>query len=332
MIRARNQLSSDRNLMKRILYHLFSGLLIAGMAGCSGMMDGNNEIRIRESRQPSPDAPAVKYAATIRIAGYTDERKVGDARKVGVAKARVIGISGTEIRLDRDVSDVAADSIVNRLEDAGFQVLERNDKSALFELSGAVRELSLDVKERDYISISVLTTLKETASGKVVWSGEVVQKNDRFAGISGNSKNDIADYLKREMGIVSGKTVDAISATLMASRSDLFNLTPGTKAIPGVTVLVTPDGASQYKDLPDRTSTSMIKPLSPAPGLLLVRTEPARAKVYIDGVYFGLSPLNIESAAGIREVQVKLKGYRAASEKVAVRVGATTELEFQLEK
>jgi hypothetical protein len=319
-------------MMNRTLYRLISGFMLAGLVGCSGMMDGSNEISIRESQQPGPDTPAMKYAATIHIAGYTDERKVGDMRKVGVAKVRVVGLSGTEIRLDRDVTEVVADSVSKRLEDAGFRVLERNDKSALFELSGAVKELSFDAWERDYVSISVLTTLKETASGKVVWSGEVAQKKDRFAGVSGNDKKDIADYLQRELGVVSGKTVEAISASLMASRSDLFNLTPGTKAIPGVTVFVTPDGASQIRDLPDRTSTSMLKPMSPAPGLLLVRTEPARAKVYIDGVYFGLSPLNIESSAGIRTVQVKLKGYRTASEKVAVRVGATTELEFQLEK
>jgi hypothetical protein len=314
-------------MMKRTLTSLFSGLLIAGLVGCSGMMDGSNEISIHESRQPSPETPAAKYAATIRIAGYTDERKLGDARRVGVAKARVVGLGGTEIRLDRDVAEVVADSVSKRLEDAGFRVLERDDKSALFELSGAVRDLSLDVRERDFISISVLTTLKEIASGKVVWSGEVVQKNDRFAGISGNSKKDIADYLQRELGVVSGKTADAISASLMASRSDLFNLMPGTKAIPGVTVFVAPNGIGSAA--PD---TSMLNPMHEAPGKLVVRTEPARAKVYIDGVYFGLSPLNIESAAGIRTVEVKLKGYKSTSEKVAVRFGALTELEFQLEK
>ncbi len=313
--------------MKRTLYCLLSGLLIAGLAGCSGMMDGGNEISIRESKQPEPDSPAVKYAATIRIAGYTDERKVGDARKVGVAKSKVSGLGGTDIRLDRDVNEVAADSVTKRLEDAGFQVLGRNDNSALFELSGAVRELSLDVKERDYILIAILTTLKETATGKVVWSGEVVQKNDRFAGVSGNSKKDIADYLQRELGVVSGKTVEAISATLMASRSDLFNLMPGTKAIPGVTVFVAPNG--QGSPAPD---TALLQPVPGAPGSLAVRTEPARAKIYLDGVYYGLSPLNIQSAAGIRTVEVKLKGYKNATEKVAVRIGTLTELEFQLEK
>lgn len=291
------------------------------------MMDGSNEISIRESQQPNPDAPKVKYAASIRVAGYADERKVGDARKVGTAKVRVSGMSGSEIRLDRDVTRVVSDSLSKKLDDTGYQVLEREDKSALFELSGVVREMSIDARERDYVSISVETTLKDIASGKVVWSGEVVQKSDRFAGVSGNDKEDIANYLHHELEVVSGKTVEAIGATLMASRSDLFNLTPGTKAIPGVTVFVSPNG--QGSSAPD---TAMLQPMNAAPGTLVVRTEPARAKVYIDGVYFGLSPLNIESSAGIRTIQVKLKGYRTASEKVAVRVGALTELEFQLEK
>jgi hypothetical protein len=76
----------------------------------------------------------------------------------------------------------------------------------------------------------------------------------------------------------------------------------------------------------------MQQPTNGASGVVVVRTEPSRAKVYLDGVYYGMSPLNIESAAGIRTVEVKLKGYKNASEKVAVRVGATTELEFQLDK
>lgn len=312
--------------MKRSLYLLLSGVLVAGLSGCSGMMEGSNEISIRESQQPNPDAPKVKYAASIRIAGYVDERKVGDARKVGVAKVRVAGLSGTEIRLDRDVKDVVADSVSKRLDDAGFQMLERDDKAALFELSGVVRELSFDAKERDYVSISVETTLKEIASGKVVWSGEVVQKSDRFAGVSGNDKDDIANYLHHELDVVSGKTTEAISATLMVSRSDLFNLTPGTKAIPGVTVYSIPGISTPVPTTPTPTMPAATN------GQLLVRTEPARAKIYLDGVYYGMSPIHVEAIPGIHSVQAKLKGYGTATEKVAVRKGETTELELQLEK
>jgi hypothetical protein len=323
--------------MSRFALFFFAGLAGVMLAGCAGM--GGNEIQTVENEKQNPDAVKVKYLATVRIAGYTDGRNSGNPRKLGIAEAKVMGLSGTDILLDRDATELVTDSMRRRLEDSGLQILAKNDASAMFELSGVVKELKYDVKARDYVSIKLETTLKEIASGKVVWAGEVAQKNDRYAGSMGNSKSDIADYLQQQLGVVTGKTTEAINSVLMATHPELFNLTPGTKVIPGVTVFVAPNGAGSVA--PD---TSMLKPMfepsakqqTPGTvqtqGTLTVRTEPARAKVYLDGVYYGMSPLNIESAVGIRTVEVKLKGYKSASEKVAVRAGALTEMEFQLEK
>jgi hypothetical protein len=310
--------------MKRLALYLFAGLAGIFLAGCAAY--SGNEIQVSDDKQ-NPNAAKVKYLATVRIAGYVDERNMGNPRKIGIAEARVIGLSGKDINLDRDATEVVTDSLRRRLEDTGIQILAKDDVSALFELGGVVKELKYDVKDRDKVSIKIQSTLKEVATGKVVWSGEVAQQDDRFAGVSGNSRSDIADYLQKQLDVVTVKTAEAINNVLMATRPELFNLTPGTKVIPGVTVFVSPNGVGSTA--PD---TSLLTPIAGAPGLLVVRTEPARAKVYLDGVYYGLSPLNIESAAGIRVVQVKLKGYKTASEKVAVRIGATTELEFQLEK
>ena len=322
--------------MRRLALYLFAGLAGILFAGCAVL--SGNEIHVSESEKQNPNAAKVKYLATIRIAGYVDGRNMGNARKIGIAEARVMGLSGTDILLDRDATEVVTDSLRKRLEDTGIQILAKDDASALFELSGVVKELKYDVKVRDEVSIKVQSTLKEVATGKVVWSGEVEQKDDRFAGVSGNTKGDIADYLTQQLGVVTGKTTEAIDNLLMATHPELFSLTPGTKVIPGVTVFVSPNGVGS--GAPDTTllprqpvpETSLLKPMGSALGVLVVRTEPARAKVYLDGVYFGLSPLNIESAAGVRVVEIKLKGYKKASEKVAVRTGATTELEFQLEK
>lgn len=322
--------------MRRLALYLFAGVAGIFLAGCAAM--SGNEIHVSESEQQNPDAAKVKYLATIRIAGYVDGRSQGNPRRIGTAEARVIGLTGTDINLDRDATEVVTDSLRKRLEDTGLQILEKDDAGARFELSGVVKELKYDVKDRDRVSIKIQSTLKEVATGKVVWSGEVAQQDDRFAGVSGNSKSDIADYLNKQLGVVTGKTTEAINNVLMATHPDLFSLTPGTKAIPGVTVFVSPNGvgsgAPDTALLPRQPmpETSLLNPPRQSPGILVVRTEPARAKVYLDGVYFGLSPLNIESAAGIRVVEVKLKGYKNASEKVAVRIGATTELEFQLEK
>lgn len=315
--------------MGRFLLYLMAvavGVMLAGCASLSG-----NEVHVVESQKPNPKAPKVKYLASIRIAGYSDGRSVGNARKLGDAEARVSGMHGKDIMLDRDTTEIVADFMRKRLDDTGIQMLAKDDASALFELSGVVRELKLDVKARDYIEIKVETTLTEVASGKVIWVGEVEQKDDRYAGSSGNSKGNIADYLKQQLGIVTDKTTEAVNAVLMATRPELFSLTPGTKAIAGVKILVTPGVALPVQPvaLPavnDNAQTSAIN------GMLLVTTEPARAKVYLDGVYYGMSPLRVEATPGVHTVEVKLNGFKTASEKVSVRKGDKTELELVLEK
>ncbi len=209
----------------------FAALAGIVLAGCASLM--SNEIHVSENEKPNPNAAKVKYLASVRIAGYVDGRNAGNPRKIGISEERVLGLSGKDMILDRDVTDVVTDSLRKRMDDAGIQILAKDDASALFELSGVVKELKYDVKARDHVLIKLETTLKETATGKVVWAGEVEQKDERFAGVSGNSKSDIGDYLKQQLGIVTGKTTEAINSLLVATRPELFNLTPGSQADPG---------------------------------------------------------------------------------------------------
>lgn len=305
--------------MSRFALYWMAGLVLAGCASFS-----NNGVHVSEELNPA--GTEAKNLASIRMAGYVDGRNVKNPRQIGISEVRVSGLLGKAVIVDRDVTDIVAESMHKHLNDKGLRVLAKNNTHALFELSGVVKEFTYDVKARDFVRIKLETTLKEIATGKVVWAGVVEQKNDRFAGISGNSTDDIADYLRQELGVVTGKTAEAIENVLVVTRPELFNLVPGTKAIPGVTVFVSPNG--QGSPAPD---TSLLKPPH-SEGLLVVKTEPARAKVYLDDVYYGLSPLNIDTAAGVHAVVIKLKGYKKATEKVAIRTGATTELEFQLEK
>lgn len=311
--------------MRTVLNRLLSLVLTITLAACSSI--GDNDVNIKQVQRSKEAAAKPKNAATVRIAGYSDARGVGDARKVGITKVRVSGMTGPDIRLDKDVVTVVADSMSGRLDEAGFLMLERDDPTALFELSGVVKTLSFDAKERDYVAIKVESTLKEVATGKVVWSGEVEQKSDRFAGVSGNLKSDIADYLLHELDVVTGKTTESIKSVLLATRSGLFNLPPGAKAIEGVNVFTT-QGASPSLN---PNNTAMLKQI-PVDGQLAVKTEPASAKVYLDGVYYGVSPISINATAGVHQVEVKRNGYKKASEKVAIRPDTTTEIEFLLEK
>jgi len=292
----------------------------------AGIFDWNDTISVPDIKNANANKLTAKYAATIRTTKFVDSRTGLPPKNIGVSTERIIGISGKDLVLDREVADVVTNAIKKRFEDAGFQLVE--DSSALYELSGVIKDLTYNVKARDEISISVEATLKEISSGKVVWSGVVEEKDNRFAGVSGNSKNDITRYLQFKLGIVTKKAYDAISATLMASRPDLFNLTPGTQPISGVTVLVTP-GANQ----PASNAVPAVSMIAlPKTGTLVLTTNPSRAKVYLEGVYFGMSPLHVEVEVGVHNLDVKLDGYKTASEKISVRKDDKTELELVLER
>ena len=339
--------------MSSLLQRIAPLVLLVAVAGCSTLKDAtdtvgawvgvgsSNTLDSKSDKKAASTGQALKYGATIRVNGYVDQRKASSPRYLGQITSRVTGITGTEVITDQDVALIATNSIKKQFDGEGFQVMEgAAAANALFEVTGVIKDLTLNVMNRDNISIAIETTLKEVSTGKVVWSGLVTEQNDRFAGVSGDDKKDVMNYLNRELKIVSTKTVDAISASLMASRPELFNLTPGTKPIPGVTVFVAPQlpkvapaapsaSAAVQSDIPASTYQPHA---SETTGLLLVTTTPSRARVYLDDVYYGMTPLHLEMEPGIHSISVKLAGYNMITEKVSIRRGDNTELELNLER
>ncbi|BBI99994.1 hypothetical protein FGKAn22_16870 [Ferrigenium kumadai] len=335
-------------------------VLLSAVAGCSTVKDAKDSVaswvnggdgtlstKAEKKAAGESSGPALKYAATLRVSKYVDQRKTGNPRLLGMAKNRVRGVDGEQMLLDQEIATIVTTAIKKRFDAEGYQVMEGGSAgNALFEVSGVIKDLTLNVKNRDEISIAIETTLKDLSSGEVVWSGLVTEKNDRFAGISGNNKDDVVAYLNKELKVASSKTVEAVSASLMAAKPELFNLTAGTKAIPGVTVYVAPAAAKPAPAaMPATTmpaygvqSGSAVPPPAYMPrasattGLLLVNTNPQRAKVYLDGVYYGLSPLRLEMEPGVHAISVKLEGYKMVTEKVSVRKGDNTEMELNLER
>jgi len=331
-------------------------LLSAVVAGCSSVRNAKDSVvgwvnggdttlnTQGEKKAASSSGPALKYAATLRVGKYADQRKLGNPRLLGTIDGRVRGIDGNQLLLDQDVASVVTAAIRNRFDTEGFQVLEGSSAAnAMFEVSGVIKELTLNIKNRDEIGIAIETTVKNLSNGEVVWSGMVTEKHDRFAGVSGNNKDDVVAYFNKELKVASTKTVEAVSASLMAAKPELFNLTAGTKPIPGVTVYVAPTAA---KPVPAASvpaygvqqqgsavpSPAYMPHASDPAGLLLVNTSTSRAKVYLDGVYYGLSPLRLEMEPGVHAISVKLEGYKMVTEKVSVRKGDNTEMELNLER
>jgi len=346
------------NVMSRLIAVVVLLFAVAGCASVKSAKDsvvgwvngGDNTTLSTQTAQKSSSgskSPLLKYGATLRVNKYVDRRKVTDPRLLGVATLRVSGMSGDQLMLDQEVASAVTVAIKRGFDAEGYQVLEGSAAgNALFEVSGVVNELTLNVKERDEISIAIETTVKDVKTGEIVWSGLVTEKNDRFAGVSGNSKDDVVAYFNRGLKITSTKTVEAISASLMAAKPELFNLTPGTKAMPGVTVYKAPQlskpsaseslvpaySAGQPAAAERLPGAAYVPHASATAGLLLVNTNPSRAKVYLDGVYYGLSPLRLEMDPGVHAISVKLEGYRMVTEKVSVRKGDNTEMELNLER
>ena len=313
--------------MKQSHLLFFVGLAAASATGCSSAPVADNAISTSHSRHANPDAPVLKQAVSIRINQYTDARMMGNPRKVGTRAANASGLGGQDIVLDQDAAGMVTGAMKQRLSDIGFKVSEEQDDYSLFELSGVVKELTYNVMARDVMAIIVETTVKDVNTGKVVWSGIVEEKKERFADVSGNSKEDVADFLRKELDIVSAKISDAISASLVASRPELFNLAPaGASSAPGVTVPVAPAANTDTAAIPAYTPRA-----NASSGLLLIKTKPARARIYLDGVYHGLSPLRLEMEAGMHDLSVKLEGYRMVADRVSVRKGDSTEMELTLE-
>lgn len=295
-------------------------VLLFAVAGCAGLgssSQSGNELHVRLSDKPSPGAREQKYPVTVRVAPYTDGRSDVDPRQAGILAARVIGLTGKQIVLDREVAGLVGEVMQKQLGDAGLQVLAPDAGNAQFQLTGSIRTLSVDIKERDYLNIAIESTLTEVASGKVIWSGMVAEKKDRYAGSSGNGKQDVADFLRHGLQVVATKTSESLLSVLMSARPDLFGLDAAVKPVQGVTIHSTalPSGAP-----------------SAANGTLVLNSTPARAKVYVDDVYYGLTPLRIDLPPGIYPVRLELEGYRPIAEKVSVRSEDHTELELKLRK
>jgi len=313
-----------------LFQHGVYGVVLLGLAGCTtmrpfGPAPAALQLDITPKLAPGQIVHA-KRPIVLRFSEYTDARSAAPSRKIGDIKATVLDMHGTELVVENLSSTVTA-AMVNQLSASGFQTVKEGANAATgsadFEISGVIRDFSMNISGRDEISIVVETTLRDTRSGGILWSGAVAEKTDRYAGVTGNTRSSITRYLSGALAKVSAKTRDAISETIVQTYPDSFGqAVPARDSTSGVTVLIAPPGR-----------TSEVQTARPEmTGQLAITTIPARAKVYVADVYYGFSPLKIELQPGIYTINFKLDEFKTATEKVSVREGETTELEVKLEK
>jgi len=253
------------------------------------------------------DIPKFKDHAVVLLKPYVDLRGV-DPCYIGKISSTVSDMNTDKIVLDGGgVSSFVTDAIKSHLVGAGYTVKEWRGGEDVpvdvdFTVSGEVKKFRLDVGGRDEIEIELATTVIEKKTGGILWSGTVLEKNDRYAGVTGNSRRTIAAYISKNLRAAINKTLMNVE---MQTRRPLP--TPG--------LVETRD-----RSIPEGV------------GRLVIKTEPPKARIYIGDVYYGLTPLTIEMAPGIYDAMVKLNGFKTVKEKISVRNGDATEMELTLER
>ncbi|MFM2407437.1 MAG: hypothetical protein RL358_179 [Pseudomonadota bacterium] len=319
-------------MIKLLARNVLRSVALLSFSACFTVVNAQADFFFSDGLLHAKDAAvinnaAAKNMASLRILPYVDQRIEKDSHLLGTFSTRVMGLTGTQLLMDRDVASIATEVMKRQFGIAGFPLLEDNNIAAKFELTGVVKTLTLNARERDNIHIILETKLTDVATGKVLWLASVTQTSSRFAGVAGDNRNDLINYLYRELTIVSDKTVNAVNSLLMASYPALFNLTPGTKTIDGVTVLSTPLLSPVTVALPTPAEN-----IVNSTGTLVLTSQPTRAKVYVDDVYFGLTPLRVELDAGLHIITTKLAGRKTETEKISLRKAETIELEMTLGK
>lgn len=278
-------------------------VLAAFLTGCGGPL----KVAYKPA---SPAAKAPGAGLSVEIPLFADSRDEGakakGRRTIGRIDATVADMNAGDLTIAADVETVVTDAFVKEFAAAGYDVVERD---ADFSVTGEVKKFRLDVGSRDEIEISVAVLVKEKETGRAIWEGTVVEKDSRYAGVMGNSRGTLERYITATLSKVIKKTLDETAPVIANTRAAYR--------------------PSSAKEPPEE------KPVEEAPagtGRLLVTTVPPRSRIYINGVYWGLSPLSSDIAPGVYELVVKQKGFKDYNERVSVRTGEMTELEMSLEK
>ena len=317
---------------------LIAGLAAAAvLAACGGMpfggAAGGGELHV-EPQVEAGGRPLLRAGQPLRarVATFVDERGKSP-RKLGDIRAIVRGIYGTELKLDRDVATLVGEVTRAQLAADGLRLVDAGGEADIV-VEGVVKAFSLDVAGRDERNIRIEVSLVDGASGKLLWAGAIADRDDRYAGVNGNSRASIAAYLDEgvanyatRLGAVLHEILPKIYPDAVESARPAAHT-----AVPGVTTLQAPVAPSVVVP-PAPIAAPVAKPTSAATtGHFVVQTMPPRARVYVGDVYQGMTPLRLELPVGVATIGLRLGGYRSVTEKVAIRAGETIELELALEK
>jgi len=279
-------------------YGLITVVCVAALLffGCGGPLSVNYGAKKEASFK-------LRSPAAVFLKPYLDLRSEKNPRRIGTVTATVADMTGNELILSQDVSTLVTSAFREELLAAGFNVPDV-EETADYIMTGEIREFSLNIGPRDRIAIEVFTVLKEKDTGRIIWSGVEKEEGDRYAGVMGNSRGTINDYIVRSLSMVARKTIEESGNSIPPARFE-----------------------KDVENKPQQRQPAQKEDTEKGAGSISITTSPGRAKVYIGDVYYGLSPVKIDIPPGIYEVRLVLRGYTEQKEKVSIRAGYTTELE-----
>ena len=307
-------------------------LTLSGCAAIGAVQERSSTIQLQGASKPQPARHVEdRYSAVLRVAPYADKRSTASTRKIGEIRATVLDIHATELVVDREVSGIVTAALTDQLVASGLRIRgDANDVASTvqedFEISGSVADFTLNIAARDELSIAVESTVRDARDGRVVWSGVVSEKRDRYAGVTGNSKRTIVGFLDEALETVARRTAEHARNAIHDVRPELFRQpTVAELTTPDVQIMTAPPAGGRERAIAQPGAKSSV-------GSLVITTRPTRARVYLGDVYFGLSPLQLQLDPAIHSLRVELDGFKTSTQKVSVRDGETTELELTLDK
>lgn len=130
-------------------------------------------------------------------------------------------------------------------------------------------------------------------------------------------------------------SADKLEGTLQATIMDFADrsIPHLSKQFPGAIVATNREMPAGFVNpLAPPAAVSSQKPIPSGNGRLIVSTTPGGSNIYIDGVYYGTSPLVLELSPGVHLLKVQLKGYLTIREKVGILLQKVTTWKRQLDK
>lgn len=321
--------------MNRWLVSVFHGCLIAGiltLASCASkpvpLVFNPNADETR------PD----QYRSSLRIGFLTFQ----DARaSVKMGSAQLIGWGSNTYYTDANIPAQVTKSFADSYKYLGFKTVWIKNPPQNFSFSGRgwvqtlrslypnidifvigkiqnyeflLREGGLSgVSTGDYTSLSVTTQtgvelyFLDSQTGKILWGNRIHHETFNRK-ISSKSPPDYA-AIRLEEGLQ--------NVILQSVDRSMVRI---NRRFPGAVQLVSSDMA----DLPKNPAGGLAGSLPAGKGRLNVVSSPPAALVYLDGVYYGTTPLSLDLAPGIHLLKVKKDGFATSRDKVGIIEGRTT--------